>query len=204
MVRISLFKLLMDMNLTSLLLEIDIEKHLKDRGLDLKKSSAIIDKKSGLAHFIVYNFSGQLVGYQRYNPLGSKKNGRNLGDGLDKYYTYITKEGPKTGKLAVWGLETLKESSKLLFIVEGIFDAVKVHNAGYPCVAVLGNNPKVLKSWLYIIPQRIIAVIDKDPAGRKLAKLADKAVTVPEPYHDLGDMPQNEATKFIKNVIGEK
>jgi len=194
----------MDMRLTSLLLEIDIEQHLKDRGLDLKKSSAIIDKKSGIAHFILYNLSGQLVGYQRYNPLGSKKTGHNVGDGLDKYYTYITKEGPKTHKLAVWGLETLKQSDRLLFIVEGIFDAVKVHNAGYPCVAVLGNAPKILKSWFYVLPQKIIAILDNDSAGNVLGRMADKAVKVPEPYHDLGDMPQGAATKFIQSVTKEK
>jgi len=92
----------------------------------------------------------------------------------------------------------------VLFIVEGVFDAVKIHNAGYPCVAVLSNNPKILKSWLHILPLKIIAILDNDTSSDKLGRLANKAYKVPAPYHDLGDMPQKEATRFIKNVIGGK
>jgi hypothetical protein len=42
-------------------------------------------------------------------------------------------------KIAVWGLESYDNSSKYLFITEGIFDIARVTESGYG--AVLGNDP---------------------------------------------------------------
>lgn len=183
-------------SLLELLKEIDIEKHLQGRGIDPEKTKVIIDKKDGIATFLLYNLSGKLVGYQRYDP-SQRKLKRNVG----KYYTYIAKEAGKRKKLAVWGTETIDKRKRYLFVTEGIFDAVKIHNANEPAVAVLTNNPKPLKEWFFLLRKRIIVILDRDAAGGKLAKFGDKAVVVPEPYGDLGDMPQQEATKFIKSVI---
>jgi len=176
----------------------NIEAHLRDRGLDPDNIHVIIDKENGLATFLLYNLSGQLVGYQRYNPMGDKKDHTNSLSA--KYFTWVTKESEKTAKLAVWGTEFIDPDNPNLFVTEGIFDAVKIHNAGLPVVAVLGNNPKVLKSWFAILNKHTIAVIDNDAAGKSLANLTDEHFVTPAPYKDLGEMPQGAVNKFLASV----
>ena len=186
------------MKLLTMLFE-DIEDHLRSRGLDPKKTQVIMDKETGKATFLLYNLSGQLVGYQRYNPAGTKT--KNNDPVLGKYFIYVTKESEKSSKIAVWGMETVYEHSKIVFVVEGIFDAIKIHNAGYPAVAVLSNNPKILKSWFTILGKASIAILDNDKAGSTLKNVTNRYVVVPDPYKDLGDMPQEEVTQFIKQIL---
>lgn len=176
----------------------DIESHLRKRGIDPDKIQVIIDKDNNIATFILYNLSGQLVGYQRYNPNGDKKDHTN--SLAAKYFTYVTRESSTTPKLAVWGTENIQSNNPNLFITEGIFDAAKIHAAGHPVIAVLGNNPKILQSWLKSLNKHIIAILDSDDAGKKLAKLADESYTVPEGYKDLGDMTQEQANEFLSSI----
>ena len=64
--------------------------------------------------FPLWNLSGQLVGY----------------------FTYL----PKSTNTA-WGLELLNPEKPYLLVVEGVFDAVKLHNLGVNALAVLANDP---------------------------------------------------------------
>jgi len=146
----------------------NIEKHLRDRGIDPRRTGVIVDKKSGLVTFLLYNLSGQLVGYQRYNPKGHKFSDSNKDPLMAKYFTWVSKDPEtKTRMLAVWGVDTIRPG-KPLFIVEGIFDAAKIHNAGYPAVAVLANDPKHLRSWLKTLPNKRIVIYDKDAMTKTL------------------------------------
>lgn len=175
---------------------IDIKSHLLNRGLNPNTKGVFIDEESGEATFFMYNLSGQLVGYMKYNPNYPKAAG--LGE-KGKYYSYVGKEGDKH-KMAVWGLQTYDPNSKFLFVCEGIFDAVKVHNAGYPAIAVLGNDPVPIKGWLKTLNQTIIVIADNDAAGRRLNKFGDYYFTVPL-GKDLGDLSQEQANDFIENII---
>ncbi len=186
----------------------DIKQHLKDRGLDFKRTKVFMDTKTNTAMFMLYNLSGKLVGYQQYNPNGSKsisysnKNNKNLElRDLMKYYSYITMENDRTKQIAVYGLESYNPKSKVLFAVEGIFDAIKLHNQGLSAVAVLANDPKPFKEWFDILPQKIIVIQDNDDnkSGNKLAKFGNDSYTVPDPFNDLGDMSDNEVRKFLKD-----
>jgi hypothetical protein len=184
-----------------------LEAHLRGRGLNPENYNVLLDKESGFAYFLLFNLSGQMVGYQRYNPKG-EKNLKGDRDNKDaKYYNYITKESKGVSKLAVWGLDTLQPNSNILFMVEGIFDAVKIHGAGYPAIAVLTNDPQHLKPWLKAMANlKTVCIIDSDDeengfAGNKLAKAGDYSFVIDDSrYHDLGDMPQEIATKFIQKV----
>ena len=176
----------------------DIIAHLKERGVDPSKTHVIVDVENKIATFLLYNLSGQLVGYQRYNPNGDKKDRSNsLGA---KYYSYISKESPATSKLAVWGLDNVTTKDRILYVTEGIFDAIKIQNAGLPVIAVLGNNPKPLKAWFKALGKHTIAILDDDAAGEKLKNITDDSVVVPGPYKDIGEMPQDVADKFIQSV----
>ena len=173
----------------------EIENHLRARGLDPGRTQVILDKQTNQATFILYNLSGQLVVYQKYNPNGDKKafNDSKLG----RYFTYVTKESEKSSKMAVWGTETITKDVREFFVTEGIFDAIKLHNAGKAAIAVLSNNPKVLKSWFKATGKKTIAIIDNDEAGRKLGNLTDERYTPPEGKKDLGEMTQSEVNQFL-------
>jgi hypothetical protein len=180
-----------------------IEQHLQDRGVDLSKTRVYVDPSTNVATFPLWNLSGQLVGFQRYNPRGDKKD---RGTDNAKYSIYVSKTAPNHSKLAVWGLESLdNEPGDVIFLTEGIFDAVKIQNAGYPCLAVLSNDPKQLKSWLSIMRQthKIVVIADNDAAGAKLSKLGDNTYSVSTPFKDIGEMDQNSATKWISTVYDD-
>ena len=61
--------------LTTEIIHENIIQHLKDRGVDFEKTKVIVDIDSDVAVFLLYNMSGQLVGYQQYNPSKPKSRG---------------------------------------------------------------------------------------------------------------------------------
>jgi DNA primase len=89
--------------------------------------------------------------------------------------------------------------------VEGIFDAIKIHNIGLPCIAVLGAGKKpAVEQQLGLLGQRVIAILDNDDAGNELKRLADKWYKVPDSFKDLGEMPQGEVNEFIEIVLNKE
>jgi hypothetical protein len=177
--------------------------HLKGRGIDTEKTRVIIDEESGDTFFFLYNLTGQMVGYQKYNPKFPKKgqNSKNLGNPKDtKYYNWVGEED-EGKKIAVWGLESYNVSDKYMFITEGIFDIARAHEAGYPGIAVLGNDPTPqLKFWLKTLPQIKVVIYDNDVAGKKLRKLGDYSFSV-ETGKDLNDLTPEQAKIFLEGVI---
>lgn len=182
--------------LTTEIIHENIIQHLKDRGVDFEKTKVIVDIDSDVAVFLLYNMSGQLVGYQQYNPSKPKSRGNDPRE--QKYFTYVSKMAQHT--IAVWGLETVSDEN-FLFVTEGIFDAIKLHNEGLPAIAALGNDPKIIMPWLKAMNKLVIVVADNDVTGNKLKKLGKIAITAPEPYKDLGEMPQEEVRDWLSNVL---
>ncbi len=181
----------------------DMLSHLSGRGIDHTKTRYILDEDSGDTFFFLYNLSGQMVGYQKYNPRYDKK-GQNSKLLIDpkktKYYNWVGDE-PEGKKIAVWGLESLKITDKYLFITEGIFDIARAHEAGYPGIAVLCNDPNPqLGYWLKTLPQIKIVIYDNDKAGEKLIKLGDYAFSV-DNGKDLNDLLPEDAKEFLDNII---
>ena len=172
----------------------DIIEHLKSRGMDPNKFHVLFDGDMTRATFLLYNLSGQIVGYQRYNPLGTKKRNNDLDN---RYYCYFPR-----ATVAVWGLEYVNPNDRYLFVTEGIFDAVKIINAGYSAIAALTNDPRPIHQWLKTLNKHIVCIIDNDEnaSGSKLKKYGDDFHVVPDPYRDLGDMPQDEVTKFLFEI----
>jgi hypothetical protein len=179
--------------------------HLKSRGLDTEKTHVLYDEESGNTYFFLYNLSGQMIGYQKYNPEGVKKE---YGEEA-RYYTFLGKEYDKLdnanrSKISVYGLETYDVHKKYIFVVEGIWDVIKLHNMGEPAFANLGNSlSDQQRNWYNTLPQEIIVIRDKDDAGKNLVKIADHVYTAPGDYKDLGEMSQEEVNKFISNIKKE-
>jgi hypothetical protein len=153
-----------------------------------------IDDVERIATFYLWNLSGQLVGYQQYRPDSDKKKKNDPKEG--RYYTY------SKDNIAVWGLESMFWRKDVLFLTEGVFDACKLHIVGLPAIAVLANDPKKIKSWLYALShdRTIIAICDDDDAGRKLAKCAQMKLT-PTGVKDLGEMDACLVFNWIKKEL---
>ncbi len=165
--------------------------HLRSRGVRDKVRLLGFDEE--VAVFPLYNLSGQLVGYQNYRPDATKKKTNNPKDA--RYYTH-------TKVKTVWGLEYLNPYKPVLFLVEGVFDAVKLVELGFNAVATLGNDPVQLKEQLALLPYVKVAVCDNDPAGKKLAKYAQVVHTM-SGSKDLGELSWTE-THQLAELLQEK
>jgi hypothetical protein len=184
----------------------DIRQHLVVRGLDFSKYRVFIDDEHCIATFPLWNLSGIFCGYQQYNPNGSKRfRNDEMSRDILKYFSFVGVENDERRnaghkRLAVWGLESIDFSPGLLFVTEGIFDAVKIHNCGLTAIAVLANDPMNLRGFLRALGRTTIAICDRDAAGRRLASSTDFAFTVPPAFHDLGEMSQAEVNEFMTKL----
>lgn len=184
--------------------EYAIKSHLKGRGVDPDKTRVIIDEETEDVYFYLYNLSGQLIGYQKYNPNYEKIGQTALENPrMAKYFNWVTDEY-KGKKIAVWGLESFDiMKDKYVFIVEGIFDAARIHEAGYPALAMLCNDPSdQVIGWLDTLPQKKIVIYDNDlnRAGNKLIKIGDYAYTV-HSGKDINDLEPKDAKIFIEECL---
>ena len=169
----------------------DLAEHLRQRHLNLELHRVLLDEEVGVATFPLYNLSGQLVGYQQYNPLGDKKIFNSKLGG--KYYTYR-----KQPTVCVWGTESLYQSSGPVFLTEGVFDACRMTEVGQSALATLANSPpKDYGNWLGMLCRPVVAVCDNDDAGRKLAKFGNYVEVVPN-GKDLGEAPDDYVRYLVE------
>lgn len=169
----------------------NLEDHLYSRHYDLKKyKNHVLDKENNILTVYLNNLSGQFVGFQQYRPLQTAKK---LNDPKQsRYFTYSPKQTN-----AVWGLETLDNSKKELYIVEGIFKASSLHILGYNAIAVLTSNPKHLKSWLHTLPFNLTGIGDNDKAGKGVISVAGKGFCLEK---DLDEYELKELEELINET----
>lgn len=182
-----------------------IHDHLISRQCDISRYTVDIDEENRCARFFLWNLSGQLCGYQKYQPDKDKTQNNDPIDG--RYYTrpfgrqHHDNFRRDTFLLTVFGLETFNYRSDILFVVEGIFDACPLHNRGLPCIAVLGSTPKQLKPWFRCISNRkLIALTDGDMAGSKLGKLCDISIAC-APGEDPNSMSKAQLDQLLKEWV---
>ena len=174
-----------------------LRQHLCNRGLDFDKFDYRVSMTDSLAYFFLYNLSGQLTGYQKYNPDGekgfraSKKNDKTW---KAKYYTYKTEN-----TLAFYGAYSYNVY-KPLFLVEGIFDAIKIINNGASCFALLTSSPsKQMAGFLNTLPNKKYIIDDNAGHAKKTFRhVVAERLLPPSEYGDVGDMPQDEVNLFLK------
>lgn len=174
----------------------NIYSHLKERNVNINLHRPIIDEENCIATYLLYNLSGQIVGYQQYNPLGDRKvnNKPNA-----RYYTYVSKN---KSSVVLYGLESLDISDGVIYVTEGIYDAMRLTNKGQTALATLTNSPsKDVINQLKLLNRPIVVVCDNDNAGRKLAKCGDY-VEVVEGAKDLAEAPESYVDHLIKKYGG--
>lgn len=175
-----------------------LTRHLADRGLNALDYPTSLSLADDRVVFWLWTLSGKLAGYQTYKPHAPKtRDGKGLDPRELRYFTWVTNS--QTGlkdSCALFGFERFDWRKSKLFLVEGVFDAVKLHSLGLNALAVLGNDPKPLAAQLACFRgMEVVGVLDNDTAGRELAKFCDRSYTCPG--HDLGDMTLDEARAFL-------
>lgn len=172
-----------------------LEEHLKRRRMEVDRyTSVYLNEEERVISFLVWNLSGQLVGFQKYRPDADKllKNAEDHG----RYYTYFTGE-KKQKMISVWGLESFYYRDDIVCFTEGVFDAAQLHRFELPALAVFSNDPKPLRPWLTILPRKLIGFRDNDKAGVALEKYMDECIVMTE--KDLGDSSDEDISQILKH-----
>jgi hypothetical protein len=172
-----------------------MKTHLISRYVDIKLHRPIITNQT--ATFLLYNYNGQLVGWQRYAP-NNKHLSNNSFSG--KYYTYRS-----NSQIAIFGLESVDIKSRIIFITEGIFDAVRLTSYGIPAIALLTNAPNSsMLNFLTCLGRKLVGVCDNDDGGRflrnRLAKITNAFYT--PSTKDLGESSDFEVENLINIFYG--
>jgi len=175
---------------------VNFREHLAQRGLT-PEIHCWIDYKKELVTFPLYNGGLQLAGYQIYN--WNERARRNNGG---RYWTYISSSFKNN---VVYGLGNLKNTPEL-FIVEGIWDAIRIIQCGYNAIATMCNNPnKQLVWWIkhFFTNKTRIVICDNDNAGKELGKCGNYSYSIESPYKDINQMPFNQAKIFLESLLRE-
>lgn len=168
-------------------------QHLQDRHLNTHLYNGVL-VYDDVVVFFLWNLSGQLCGYQQYNPNATKEKRNHPREG--RYYTSL--HGDKYEKpLAVWGLESYNYRNDVLFITEGIFDACRFHNLGYPAVALLSSSYKPYRNWLTSTGRKVYAV--EDDHGSSLGPYTK--INIPPHRADAGECTNEEILYAISEGI---
>lgn len=170
------------------------ERHFTDALIELFRPA--LDEDENFVTFYLYNLTGQCIGYQHYRPGHSKTQSNHPKE--SRYYTYRPKSKEA---VAIGGLETY-HFSDVLFVVEGLFDAVRLWANGYACVWTCGIPDKQVQHWLKVQPKPTIAILDPDGQSgihRAFKRSCDVVVHVEE-YNsttDLGDATDTQVSSAI-------
>jgi DNA primase len=150
---------------------------------------------SGRIVFPIHNAEGELVAYA----------GRALDEATEPRYKL---PGGFNKSLELFNLHRALQSNDrgMVIVVEGFFDAMKVHQAGFPCViALMGSSLSDVQAELLTAFDRVLLMLDGDEAGREAApKIAAQLVphlmvriaAVPE-----GKQPDLLSTGEIKRIL---
>lgn len=173
----------------------NLKEHMLSRGWNPSLHQNVhLDEDAGLATLMLFapTRTGKLTGFQTYRPGAPKtRDGKGMHPRDLRYFTYTV-----DGEMPVFGGESLGFASDYVVLVEGVFDAMKLHSLGHPCLAVLGNNPKQLRSFFNALSRKVVGVLDDDEPGKKLANFCDVYKVCPE-GKDPGDMTLEELRDFM-------
>lgn len=144
-----------------------MKEHLESRFFDFSKHRCWYDSKRAV--FPIYGINGTLIGYQNYQPDGSKERNNNPLNG--KYFSRLKKD-----VVSVWGMESFDFSNEL-YVCEGVFDAARFTYHNKSAVAILSCDvPVYVKKWFQFIRKirPVYVVCDNDKSSDKMIPLGHK------------------------------
>ena len=182
------------------------KEYLKSRGIDLQS----------MTYFSLgYSENMNMVTVPVHSPVGMPIGvvGRSIEGKSFKNSTNL----PKSKTL--FNIHRAKRMGGAVVIVESSFDAIRVHQSGYPnVVATLGGFiSKINIQNLNRNFTKVIIMTDADPAGRELGKtiassLKNKEILwahysndmlYPHDAKDVGDMTEEEVKTCIENALAD-
>jgi DNA primase len=120
----------------------------------------------------IRNEQGELVAYA----------GRAIG--VDEKPKYKFPRGFRKS-LVVYNLDSIGDQVETICVVEGFFDCMRVTEAGYPCVALIGSSLSKEQAQLLAGFKSIVLMLDGDEPGREAT---------------LALLPQLAANSFVKVI----
>jgi DNA primase len=100
----------------------------------------------------------------------------------------------------------LARGHDIVIVVEGFFDAVKVHQAGYPVVALIGSSLSNEQEGMLAEFSKVILMLDGDEAGReateKIAPRLMRRTFVKVIDLSEGTQPDNLSDEVLKSILG--
>jgi DNA primase len=168
-----------------------LTQHLADRHLLVDNYSAWLSDEEDVVVFPLYNLAGQMFGYHHYRR-GEEK-ALNNDPYESRYFTRV-----REGYVAYWGVESWTYSNTL-YVVEGLFDAARLHSVGLSALAVFCNNPVRLHKWLDNLARPVVAVCDGDKAGIKMASNFNRYVLLPE-GEDVSSLSDEAFKQLLKDA----
>ncbi len=180
----------------------DFREHIALRGYKEDMPNVVVDYDNEVVTFLLFTITGTFAGYQNYHWKAEKVRG-NKG----RYFTWLTDWYKLMG---IWGWHSLNRGydnkHDFVFLCEGIWDAIRIHNAGYPAIAIMTAtpHPNTVKYIKLNTHNRLaIGVLDRDDnlAGQKLRAACDISYTVPAPFKDIGEMEPRTAKYWLEDVL---
>ena len=118
--------------------------------------------------------------------------GRAITEQQEAYRKYDNAEG----SAPFFGLDNLKEAKKgdIIFITEGIFDALSLESIGYKAIAMHGIKKDVLKETIKGYKDIVfLTALDNDEPGQKGTReirqlLGLNSVNIPKQYKDINEL----------------
>lgn len=185
-----------------------LRDHLLARGCDPDAYHCHVDEVKRVATFMLYTLSGKLIGFQAYRPEAPKdREGKGFHPRDLKYFTYVTRSAPGLiDSVSLFGFERFDVNDRIVYLVEGIFDAVAIHNLGLNALAALGNVGKgrlvPLRAQLAALGMTTIAVEDGDASGSELGRHTHHRIHCP-PGEDPASMPPDQLRQLLARAKQE-
>jgi len=122
---------------------------------------------------------------------------------------YLLPRGFPLGKI-LFNMHRVKDAERVV-VVEGVFDAVRVHAAGYPVVALLGSQLTQGQAVLLRGFRSVVYLLDGDEAGRRAVEKILEREDLPEGIRvdlpegkDPWDMGVDEIRRRVGVHFGQK
>lgn len=134
--------------------------------------------------------------------------GRAITEKQEAYRKYDNAQGAAP----FFGLDNLTniQPGEMVFITEGIFDALSIESIGYKAIAMHGLKPNILKEIVKGHKDIVfITALDSDDPGQKATKeinelMGFKALDIPKPYKDINDWFKTDLEGFKSGIEAQK
>jgi hypothetical protein len=142
--------------------------------------------------FLFWELTGRLIGGVQYYWKGVKVAGVNSEN--DRYWYCNDKCHSGLFGLEFFNLSTIDT----VFVVEGVWDAIRILSLGYPAVATIGSPNFAIKAKIAGLPCKKIAVLDGDMRTVEIVRYVDDYIVLP-PDED----PNSMNPVVLKSLLDE-